>query len=151
MDFRCWDLETPSARLAPSDCLGLWAWPHWPWDQHVASTIESISRGARGERYQATYAGAVLIESSRDVEFDACRALLAQGITGKLQVWWRGGSFPAMILDIEGAARLTISETDKGGLHLVAWRPFVAVDARDGVASCAVSPRIAAGRSAATP
>ena len=45
-------------------------------------TIEPISQGARGERYRVSYAGAVLIESCRDPEFDACRALRAQGITG---------------------------------------------------------------------
>ena len=88
-------------------------------------TIEPISRGARGERYRATYAGAVLIESSRSPEFDACRALLAQGITGKMQVWWRGGSsFPAMTLDIERGAELTVEETDQRGLRLVPYRPF---------------------------
>jgi hypothetical protein len=109
-------------------------------------TIEPVSLGARGERYRATYAGAVLVESSRNPEFDACRALLAQGITGRLETWWRGGSsFPAMILDIEGAARLTVGETDKDGLRLVPWRPFVAVEAQNAVSSRADSPRIAAG------
>jgi hypothetical protein len=111
-------------------------------------TIEPVSLGARGERYRITYAGAVLMESSRDPGFDACRALMAQGITAKLEVWWRGGSF-AMILDIEGAARLTVSETDKQGLRLVRYRPFVAVETQDGVSSRAGSPRIAGAASAA--
>ena len=94
-------------------------------------------------------AGAVRIESSRDPEFDACRALLAQGITGKLETWWKDGSLPAMILDIAGAARLTVSETEKEGLRLVPWRPFVAVDARNGVSSRADSSGIAADAPAA--
>jgi hypothetical protein len=114
-------------------------------------TIEPVSRGARGERYRVTYAGAVLAESSRDPEFDACRALLAQGITGKLETWWSGGSFPAMILDIEGAAKLTAAESDTEGLRLVPWRPFVAVDARNAVSCRAVSPRIGADDLAVPP
>jgi hypothetical protein len=96
-------------------------------------TIEPASRGERGQRYRATYDGAVLIESSRNPEFDACRALMAQGVSGLAEIWWRGGSFPAMTLDIAGAAELTVSETDKEGPRLIRWRPFVAVDARNSV------------------
>ena len=111
--------------------------------------IDPISRGARGQRYQVTYAGDVLIESSCNPEFDACRALLAQSITGKLAVWRRGAAAPCMTLDIERGARLTISETDKEGPRLVRWRPFVAVDAQNAVSSRASSPRIAADALAA--
>ena len=57
-------------------------------------TIEPVSQGERGQRYRATYAGAVLVDSSRNPEFDACRALLARGITGKLETWWRGRLLP---------------------------------------------------------
>ncbi len=94
-------------------------------------TIEPVSRGARGERYRVSYDGAVLIESSRDPEFDACRALLARGTSGKLEVWWKGASYPSMILDIEGAAKLTVAESDKEGPRLVRWRPFVAAGAQN--------------------
>jgi hypothetical protein len=114
-------------------------------------TIEPVSLGARGERYRITYAGAVLIESSRDPGFDACRTLLALGATGKLEVWWRDRSCPAMIFDIEGAARLTVSETDKEGLRVVRYRPFVAVEAQNPVSSRAVNPRIATSDLAAPP
>src|ERR1700704_2132955 len=82
----------------------------------------------------------------------AAGRFLAQGITGKLETWWRGGAFPAMILDIEGAAKLTASESDTEGLRIVRWRPFgTALHAQDAVPSRADSSRIAAEASAARP
>ena len=65
----------------------------------------------------------MLIESSRNPEFDACRALLAKGIAGQLEVWHRGASFAALRLDIEKGARLTVEERDAKGLQIVRWRP----------------------------
>ncbi len=114
--------------------------------QNVVITPTGL--GERGQHYRVTHLGNLLVESTRNPEFDACRALFAQGITGKLAVWRRGAAGPCMTLDIERGAGLTTSETDKDGLRLVPWRPFVAVDAQNAVSSRAVSPRIAAGASA---
>jgi hypothetical protein len=100
--------------------------------------------GKRGQQYSVTYLGNLLIESTRNPEFDACRALFAQGVTGKLAVWRGEAAAPCMTLDIERGAGLTVSETDKDGLRLVPWRPFAAVDAQNAVSSRADSPRIAA-------
>jgi hypothetical protein len=105
--------------------------------------IEPISLGDRGYRYRATYAGDVLIESRRAVEFDACRALLAMGITGKLQVWRRGATFPAMTLDIEKAAGLTVVETETEGPRFTRWRPFSGDRVADAPPSRAGSPSAA--------
>ena len=41
-----------------------------------------------------THLGGALIESARDPEFEACRALLARGITGTLTTYGPGGSVP---------------------------------------------------------
>ena len=49
-----------------------------------------------GARYRVTYLGATLIESARDPEFEACRALLARGITGTLVTYSPGSSVPRM-------------------------------------------------------
>ena len=49
--------------------------------------------GDRGQRYRVTYAGEVLSESTWNPEFQACRAPLARGITGKLQVWRPGKAY----------------------------------------------------------
>jgi hypothetical protein len=117
---------------------------------HHRIIIEPTTLGRRGQRYRTTYAGSVLVESSCNPEFDACRALMARGITGKLQVWRSCATFPAMTLDIERAARLTVSETDKDGLRVVSWRPFSAELAPDVVLSRAVGARKGESEVAAT-
>src|SRR5262249_35433221 len=45
-------------------------------------------------RYRVTYLGKTLIESTRDPEFDACRALAAKGIIGILVTYSPGSSVP---------------------------------------------------------
>ena len=57
-------------------------------------TIEPTEiRGERGQRYRVHYGDAVLIEDTWNPEFEACRALVARGITGRLDVW-RAGKTP---------------------------------------------------------
>jgi hypothetical protein len=81
-----------------------------------------------------------LIESSRVPALEACRALLALGITGKLEVWRPGKAWPDMQLDIEEGAKLTVIETEKEGPRFGWWRPFS--DATlDAVSSCTVDPQ----------
>jgi hypothetical protein len=107
--------------------------------------IEPISLGERGQLYRVTHNGAVLIERSRSPELDACRALLARGISGKLQVWRPGKTAHDMQLDIERAAGWTVLENEREGPRLVRWRPY----ALDAVLSRAVSPPAAADKIAA--
>lgn len=64
-------------------------------------TIEALTLGDRGQRYRVWHAGAVIVESSSAPEFDACRALLGLGVSGRLEVWRYGTSFASMRLDIE--------------------------------------------------
>ena len=52
--------------------------------------FEPIGLTEHGRRYRVTYAGETLVEGRRNPIFDACRALLARGITGRLEVWRRG-------------------------------------------------------------
>jgi hypothetical protein len=59
-----------------------------------------------------------------DRKGDACRALLALGITGKLEMWRPGRAWPDMQLDIVRAAKLTVVETEKVGPHFASSRPF---------------------------
>jgi len=77
--------------------------------------------GDRGQRYRVTYLGGVLLESTRNPEFDPCRALLAQGVTGYLEVWRIGRSAPDAKLDIERGAMLTTEEGDRQTLRVVGW------------------------------
>ena len=63
--------------------------------------IERMHYRSTGARYRVTYLGETLIESARDPEFEACRALLANGVTGTLVTYSPGSSVPRMKVDIE--------------------------------------------------
>jgi hypothetical protein len=77
------------------------------------------------QRYQVWHGDSILIENTTNPEYEACRALLSKGITGRLETWRKDKPYPCMILDIEKAAGLTIQETDKHGPRLVSWRPYI--------------------------
>jgi len=77
--------------------------------------IEATGLGGRGQRHCVTHNGVTLIESTKNPEFDSTRELLALGVIGPVEVWRSGTSFPAMRLDIEKAAKLTIEESDRVG------------------------------------
>jgi hypothetical protein len=85
--------------------------------------IETAGLGERGQRYRVLYAGKVLIETTRVPEFDACRALVELGISGRLEVWHKGASFAAMRLDIDSCAGWTAEESDRIGPRLARWEP----------------------------
>jgi hypothetical protein len=82
--------------------------------------------GGKAQRYQVWLGNEVLIEDTHNPEYEACRALLARGITGRLETYREGNPHPAMILDIEKAAKLTISEGAHGPTR-VKWQPFEGV------------------------
>jgi hypothetical protein len=108
-------------------------------------TIEPTALGDRGLRYRVTYASSTLIEGSRVPALDACRALVALGSTGKLEVWRSGKSWPDMQLEIEAGAKLTVIETEKEGPRFAPWRPFSDAT-QDAVSSCTVSPQTRASK-----
>jgi hypothetical protein len=105
--------------------------------------IEPTTCGERGQRYRVTYAGETLIESTRNPEYDACRALLARGVNGRLEIWRAGVAFPASSIDIERGARWTALETERESPRIVRWRSFVADESQDSVSARAVSPSAA--------
>jgi hypothetical protein len=74
--------------------------------------VQIIRYGARRPVYRITYAGEVLINASRCPLFDSCRALLARGITGRLELWRPGKTTFDAACDIEVGAQWTILETD---------------------------------------
>jgi hypothetical protein len=86
--------------------------------------IRPTRLGERGQRYRVAHAGGTLIGNSRTPVFDTCRALLALGITGKLQVCRPGKDRADMQLDIERGAGLAIRETATESLRLVPWHPW---------------------------
>jgi hypothetical protein len=105
--------------------------------------LELTTLADRGQRYRVIHDGVTLMESSRNPEFDAGRALLAKGITGWLEVWHKGATFPAMFLDIAKAARLTVEEGAHEGLRFVRWRPRADDGLPDAVSCRADSSRTA--------
>jgi hypothetical protein len=81
-------------------------------------------RGKRGQRYRVHYEGAVLIHETWNPEFEACRALMARGITGRLEVWRLSKSHPDMLVpDIAKAAEWTVVENESHGPRFARWEP----------------------------
>lgn len=65
--------------------------------------------------------GETIVERSKDPEFDACRALLAKGVTGTVETYTGDRAFPSFRLDIEKGAGLTIEDGPR--MRIRAWRP----------------------------
>lgn len=86
-----------------------------------------IPRWAGGVRYgylhDVEMDGELIVSRSRTPEHDFARALLARGVTGKVELFDPSGQ-PRMIVDVEKMAPWTISEDDRRGLRSVRWRPF---------------------------
>jgi hypothetical protein len=57
--------------------------------------------------YDVTFRGEEIVSGSRVPECDAARVLLARGMTGKLTMLDGKTGKPRLIIDIEGAAKLT--------------------------------------------
>jgi hypothetical protein len=64
--------------------------------------------GEAGYVYSVICEGKLLVERSRDPECDAARALVVQGIIGRLSLCDGKTGKPRTIIDIERAAKLTV-------------------------------------------
>ena len=76
--------------------------------------IEPFKAGHKGQHYQVTFQDEVILDSTTNPELDACRVLLAKGITGRLETWRRDLPYPCMILDIEKAAKRSVRDNRFG-------------------------------------
>jgi hypothetical protein len=85
--------------------------------------VERTHYTSTGARYRVTYLGETLVEGARTPLFDACRALLAKGITGTLAMYSSGSSVHHAKVDIEEGAQLTVAEGDKASPRLARYRP----------------------------
>jgi hypothetical protein len=98
-------------------------------------------RGERGQYYRVHYEGAVLIDETWNPELEACRALLARGIAGRLEIWRCGKSYPDMlVLNIAKAAEWTVEENEKSGPRFVRWKPRPENIPRNAVSLSALFP-----------
>src|SRR5262245_9907142 len=91
-----------------------------PASQHLRARLHPLANG----RYSILFDGKLLVSGSRDPECDSARALLAQGITGKLTLCDGKTGRPRAIIDIEKAAKLTVEEGPHGP-HFVRHRTVV--------------------------
>ncbi len=66
--------------------------------------------GKSGPLYDAIYNGELIVWSSHQPFLDACRVLLADGITGPAEMWDHVRTFPRLRSTVEAAAKLTVSE-----------------------------------------
>jgi hypothetical protein len=80
--------------------------------------------GNAGYRYNIEHEGRLVVERSKAPLCDAARWCDGEGKDGKVEVWRYGGSYPAMIGEIERYAALTVRETETVSPRFVKWRPF---------------------------
>jgi hypothetical protein len=81
--------------------------------------------------YRVTYLGKTLIESARDPEFEACRALLAKGVTGSLVTYSSGSFVSRMRVDIAKGSQLMTIDNAKDGPRIGSYRPHPKSTDRD--------------------
>ena len=93
--------------------------------------FELTHNAGTGARYRVTYLGKTLIESARDPEFEACRALLAKGVTGTLVTYIPGSSIPRMLIDFAKGAHLMTIDNAADGPRISRYRPHPKSTDRD--------------------
>jgi hypothetical protein len=76
----------------------------------LTARLHAIKPKKGGEVYSVIFRGKLLVDRSSDPECEAARALLAQGITGKLTMLDGKTGRRRTIIDIEKAARLCVKE-----------------------------------------
>ena len=74
--------------------------------------------------YDVAFNGETIVSGSRIPEFDACRVLLARGLTGTLVLADAVTGKDRLSLDIERGAKLTVREDQNRAPRLAEWKPF---------------------------
>jgi hypothetical protein len=85
--------------------------------------VQVIRFAVRGPVYRVMYADEVLIGACRCPLLDSCRALLARGITGRLELWRAGKATFDAACDVQIGAQYTIIESETESLRLARWSP----------------------------
>jgi hypothetical protein len=89
---------------------------HYAWIERTRCT-------SKWALYKVTFQGEVLCEDTTDPELEGCRALLARGISGRVQ-FQLVGCAPGLSMDIVKGAKLCAVETDSKSAHFAKWQPF---------------------------
>lgn len=85
--------------------------------------IDPMKVTSRGQGYSVSFNGVTIITNTRDPGPDACRYLVALGYQGRMEMWDNERPYPRLVFhDIEKAARLTVSETERHGPRIVTFK-----------------------------
>jgi hypothetical protein len=87
----------------------------------IALTLRRMSLSRRGYLYEVVLDGEVIVSSSRDPEYDACRELLKRGRRG-IAIFSRPGVAPHFWADVERGAQLMTKES-AWGVRVVKFSP----------------------------
>ena len=104
-------VSKPSNQYPPAVMVQARIHPHW-------------IGGRSGYAWSVLYEGELLVSRSTTPEFDAARALLAKGVTGKLTLLDGKTGRPRLTLDIEKCAKLTVRDDRRRGPCFVKWTPM---------------------------
>ena len=74
--------------------------------------------------YDVTFGGKVIVADSADPETDLARALMAQGITGVVEIFDDSTGKPRSRVNIEAASKVRFREDRRRGPHRQPWRSF---------------------------
>jgi hypothetical protein len=77
----------------------------------------------RSEPIRVSYRGETLIKSTWEPVYSSCRALVARGCKGSLEIWGGEPYARGIVRDIEKGAKLTIIENDRVGPKLARYTP----------------------------
>src|SRR5262249_61652625 len=83
--------------------------------------VQVVRYGVRGPVYRVRYAHEVLISACRCPLLDSCRALLARGITGRLELWRAGKATFDAACDVQVGARDTGVGSETGSAGRCHW------------------------------
>lgn len=87
--------------------------------------IDPVKVTSRGQGYSVSFNGETIITNTRDPAFYACRHLAELGYQGRMEMWDNERPYPRLVIhDIEKAARLTVSETERHGPRIVRYAPM---------------------------
>lgn len=87
--------------------------------------IDPVKVTSRGQGYSVSFNGETIITKTHDPAFSACRHFVALGYRGRLEMWDNERPYPRLVVhDIEKAARLTVSETERHGPRIVRYDPM---------------------------
>ena len=85
--------------------------------------VQVVRYGVRGPVYRVKYADEVLISACRCPLLDSCRALLARGITGRLELWRVGKATFDVACEVQVGAQYTVVESETESVRLARWSP----------------------------